>query len=176
MNNIFHLGRWEDNLPPRDTSLIIADPVYSDYNMINGITDIAIQRGIPLCIFMFPIDLCYISNKPNQICHWVKPISTKNTCKNYSNFVEVICFYNVKFHKTLHWSNRSGIFTDTIISNEEHPWKKPESLIEKLILNHYPNEGIIYDPCAGSRTVEVVCKRLGLPSVSVDIKDYKIGG
>jgi DNA modification methylase len=51
---------------------------------------------------------------------------------------------------------------------KEHEWKKPEPLIERLLLNHYPKHGIVYDPCAGSRTVEKVCKKLGIPSHSVD--------
>jgi len=101
--------------------------------------------------------------------HWIKPVSTKNTTKNYSNFVEIIACFNLKMNASLHWSNRTGIFTDALLTNKQHQWKKPETLIERLILNHYQGTGSVYDPCAGSFTVHDVCKRLGIDSVSVEI-------
>lgn len=107
--------------------------------------------------------------KPDQLLHWVKPVSTKNTRKHYSRFVEVIACYGVSFHEDLHWSNRTGVFTDGLLRNDDHEWKKPESLIERLIRSHWPGHGITYDPCAGSGTVETVCKRLGIGSVSVEV-------
>lgn len=121
---------------------------------------------------IWPTDIWSLAQPPHQILHWVKPVSTKNTKKNYSNFVEVMACYHLSFNDNpLHWSARTGIFTDTLISNKAHEWKKPDSLIEKLILNHYTGKGIIYDPCAGSGTVHNVCKRLGIPSLSVEIDD-----
>ena len=167
--HIFKHGDYRNHPPPIGTSLMIADPVYGDTIMINELADLARVRSIPTCIFMWPRDLCSLCQVPNQICHWIKPISTKNTSKNYSNFVEVIALYGVKFHRELHWANRSGIFVDQLFTNTEHEWKKPESLIERLIQNHYSGEGIIYDPCAGSRTVETVCMKLDIPSFSVDL-------
>jgi len=80
----------------------------------------------------------------------------------------MIAFYGTSMSTGLHWSNRTGIFTDQLLSNEEHPWKKPETLIERLIRNHYPGYGIIYDPCAGRGTVHTVCKGLKIPSYCVE--------
>lgn len=168
MENTFIQGDFRDNPPPDGTTLMIADPVYST-KMVYDVVDLAVSRKLPSCIFMYADDLVGMRHKPHQIGYWVKPVSTKNTVKRYSRFVEAITFWFVKFHKELHWSNRTGIFTDCLISNEEHPWKKPEILIERLILNHYPGYGVVYDPCAGSRTVESVCKKLGIPSFSVEI-------
>lgn len=127
--NIWIHGRWQDNLPPHGTTLMIADPVY-------GTGDVSALAEL-----------------------------------SYSRFVEAIACYGVRFYGDLHWSNRTGIFTDYLFSNKEHPWKKPEPLIERLIRNHYPGHGIVYDPCAGSGTVDTVCKRLGIPSFSVEIGD-----
>lgn len=161
-------GDFRVNPPPADTTLMIADPVYNT-KMVHDIIDLAISRNMPSCIFMYPEDLVGLTNRPHQLGYWVKPVSTKNSSRHYSRFVEAITFWFVKFHKELHWSNRTGIFTDCLISNAEHQWKKPESLIERLILNHYPGYGTVYDPCAGSKTVETVCRRLGIPSFSVEI-------
>ena len=168
VSNVWVCGRWEDNPPPIDTSLMIADPVYGA-KMVREIVEMGLQMGFPSLVFMWPSDLIGLPVVPDQILHWVKPVSTKNTSKNYSRFVEVIACYDVQFHGNLHWSNRTGIFTDNLFSNDEHPWKKPEPLIERLIRNHYPGEGIVYDPCAGSGTVHDVCKRLGIPSFSVEV-------
>jgi hypothetical protein len=168
---IFILGKFQDNPPPINTTLMIADPVYSTKD-IDELVKIAVEKKIPSVIFMYPEDIWNLPYKPNQILHWIKPESTKNTSRKYSRFVEVICCYNTAFYGELHWSNRTGIFTDRLFSNIEHPWKKPESLIERLITNHYCGNGCIYDPCAGSRTVEKVCKKLNIECFSVDIKKY----
>ncbi len=168
VSNSFVQGRWQDNPPPDGASLMIADPVYGSGDA-DSLALMANDIGLPAAIFMWPEELCSLTLTPDQVLHWVKPESTKNTAKKYSRFVEVIACYGLKFHGSLHWSNRTGLFTDRLFSNAEHPWKKPESLIERLIRNHWPGHGIVYDPCAGSRTVETVCKRLGIGSFSVDV-------
>jgi len=167
-SNVFVQGRWQENLPPEGTSLMIADPVYGSGDA-DALALTAINRDIPAAIFMWPEELCLLTKPPDQVLHWVKPESTKNTARKYSRFVECIACYNLEFHGCLHWSNRTGLFTDRLFSNREHPWKKPESLIERLIRNHWPGHGTVYDPCAGSRTVEAVCTRLGISSFSVDV-------
>ena len=151
-----------------DIGLVIADPVY-DTPMVQEIVDLIHMLDVPGIVFCSVLDLYELRNAPEQTCFWVKSSSTKNTVKRYSNFVEPITMWNgLKFAKPTHWSNRTGIFTDTIINNTVHPWKKPESLIEKLLTNHYTS-GIVLDPCAGSGTVHDVCKRLGIPSLSYEI-------
>jgi hypothetical protein len=147
---------------------MIADPVYGSKD-IGELVNMAVERNLPSCIFMYPEDVWGLPVKPEQILHWVKPESTKNTCRRYSRFIEVIVCYGVKFHENMHWSNRTGIFTDRIFRNDDHVWKKPESLIERLIRNHWDGKGVVYDPCAGSRTVESVCKKLGISSFSVEV-------
>lgn len=171
--NVKILGSWQENYPGADVGLIIADPVYGT-SEIPSVCNMVKRLKIPGVVFMWPKDLLFLIEKPDQIMHWIKPVSTKNTSKKYSNFVEVIAGFNLKMNDCLHWSNRTGIFTDALLSNDEHEWKKPESLIERLIRNHYQG-GVVYDPCAGSFTVHNVCKRLGIPSVSVEInKKYHL--
>ena len=166
--NIFTTGSYATVTKPHDITLMIADPIYGDEEMINDM----IHMGFPSAVFMWPLDVLKLNKHPDQLLHWVKPVSTKNTSKRYSNFIEVIACYGLEFHgEGMHWSTRTGIFTDTILSNKAHAWKKPESLIEKLIANHYPGHGTVYDPCAGSGTVHDVCVRMGIPSFSVEIDE-----
>ena len=135
----------------------------------------ATHLRIPAAIFMWPDDVWGLPEKPEQLLHWIKPESTKNTSNRYSRFVEVIACYGLAFAEPLHWSNRTGIFTDRLFRNDNHKWRKPESLIERLIRNHWPGHGVVYDPCAGSRTVESVCRKLGIGSVSVDVESVQGG-
>jgi hypothetical protein len=157
-------GDFRQHPPPATTTLILADPVYGDLSTYNDL----LAFKLPTILFMSMKTLCHLP-EPDDIACWMKPPSTKNTTKHYSSFVEVIAFYRTSMYTNLLWCNRTGIFTDQLFSNQEHPWKKPESLIERLIRNHYPGSGIIYDPCAGSGTVHMVCKRLKIPSYSVEL-------
>lgn len=161
-------GRWQEHLPSPDTSLVIADPPY-DPRDINPLVQLVVARQLPTCLFLRLEDLFDLEHRPHQYALWLKPESTKNTTRHYGRFAEVIAFYFVNFHGRLHWSNRTGLFTDRLLGEPEHPHKKPETLIERLIRNHYPGHGLVYDPCAGSFTVHDVCVRLGLPSYSVEV-------
>jgi len=73
----------------------------------------------------------------NQKLIWTKQISTKNTSKNYSNFIEEIFVYGRnEWNTSLHWSNYVNILTDRVDSTEWHPWRKPPSMIERFIKIH----------------------------------------
>lgn len=171
MFNEFIIGDYKkvlEDFTMKDVGLVLADPVYGT-PMVREVIDFC--QSIPAIVFCSVNDLYELGRTPEQTCFWCKPSSTKNTVKNYSKFVEAITFWNgVKFEKQTHWSNRTGVFNDTLIDNTVHPWKKPESLIEKLITNHYKG-GVVLDPCSGSGTVHDVCKRLGIPSFSVEIDE-----
>jgi len=171
--NVIVRGRWQDNLPPPGTCLMVADPVYGSPDT-HELIRLAVSSGMPSLVFMMPEDVWGLPFKPDQLAHWVKPVSTKNTTRRYSRFVEAIAVYGASFHGGIHWSNRTGIFTDCLIE-QDHEWKKPEPLIERLVRNHYwspERTGIVYDPCAGSGTVDTVCRRLGIPSFSVESGDH----
>ena len=150
---------------------VIGDPPYENSTLINmaAYEGRRISRGA-LVLFMYPEDVQTLEYKPDQITHWVKPISTKNTAKRYSRFVEAICVWHGDlFNQELHWSTRSGVFTDSLIDKQDHAHKKPESLIEKLIKLHCPPGGAILDPFGGSGTVETVGTRLGYSVRSIEI-------
>jgi hypothetical protein len=173
--NMYVIGSYVQNPPPEGTTLMIADPVYGT-PMCNDVVNLGYRYQIPSIVFMWPEDIFGINRKPDQMGFWIKTASAKNTEKSYSRFVEVILFYRTKMYNTqaIHWSNRTGIFNDTVMA-KTYVWKKPFSLIQKLIMNHYPGHGTIYDPCAGTGTVHDVCKQMRIPSYSVDVIDRRQG-
>lgn len=162
------------DLDPGSIDLVIADPTYGESDLINT----AILESERLCkariFFMYAEDLCSldVSTKPDQVCFWSKPVSTKNTSRRYSRFIEVICVWHGDyFNADLPWHNRTGVFTDTLLESSPHPWKKPPSLIERLIRLHLapPYEGkTVLDPFAGSGTVADVCEKLGIECISIE--------
>jgi DNA modification methylase len=106
----------------------------------------------------------------DQYLFWIKPISTKNTSKHYSRFVEMIfCYGILKWFPKRHWSQYTNVFTDLVDDAKLHPYRKPPSLIERLIKNHTEVGDKILDPFAGSGTVHQVCERLSRNSLSIEL-------
>lgn len=106
----------------------------------------------------------------DQICFWVKPLSTKNTSKRYSRFVEMIFFYGkLKWNTDRHWSQYTNVFTDLVESTKYHPFSKPISLLRRLILNHTDEGDLILDPFCGSGNVCLAAKQLKCRYIGIDI-------
>lgn len=169
-NCLPYLDNWiEDG---REFDLVIADPPYDDSRLINESIEACrlLCRGISL-FFMYAENLCDLKVKPDQVLFWTKPISTKNTSRKHSRFVEVIAVYDLqrgRLNSETHWSSRAGIFTDSLINQPIHPYEKPLSLIERLIATHLPNARVL-DPFMGSGTTLEATKRLGLHGTGIDI-------
>lgn len=155
-----------------EIDLVLTDPVYGDHKAINFI----LSHSLRLCsgtviLFCYPEDVAHLSVPPDQVCHWIKPTSTKNTSRQYSRFVEAICIWRKEkayFNQEAYWSNRSGIFTDVLYDKPLHPWQKPEGLVEKLVLNHSKPGQLILDACAGSGTTGLVAERNNRDSVLIE--------
>jgi DNA modification methylase len=111
----------------------------------------------------------------DQYGFWIKPISTKNTSKSYSRFVEMIFFYgHHKWYCDRHWSQYTNVFTDLVDNSKLHPYRKPPSLIERLIKNHVAIGETILDPFAGSGVVRDVAQRLAVNTLCIEIEEkYK---
>lgn len=156
----------------RRFDVVIADPPYGNGVLINA----AVEQSRRICrgasfFFMYAEDITRLDQPPDQVLFWVKPVSTKNTYRRYSRFVEVIVAYDIArspFLQDTHWSVRTGVFTDTLV-DQDHAHSKPDSLIEKLLRVNCKPHGLVLDPFAGSHTVEKVCKRLGYSCVSIEV-------
>lgn len=117
--------------------------------------------------------------KPHERAYWIKTPSTKNYTNHLGRFVEHIFIYRQgKTFNRLHWSQMTGVYTDLVEDAEGHQWRKPLSLMERLV-RIYSNPGdLILDPfCGSGTTIEASIKR-GRKAVGVDIDkkwvDYNI--
>jgi DNA modification methylase len=159
-------------MPPKTFDLVIADPPYSAFPLINNAVKEArrVSKGASI-FFMYAEDLCHLETPPYQILFWTKPISTKNTTKKYSRFVEVICIWDLEDgpYNRQHWANHTGIFTDALTSPKTHEYEKPITLIERLIRIHSNEGDKVLDLFAGSGATRKAAIRTQRNSTSVEI-------
>jgi DNA modification methylase len=150
--------------------LVLADPPYNFgfedkrylHNHFCRIAECVIVFSPPENQWVLPAD---------QYLFWQKPISTKNTSKTYARFVEMIFVYGrAAWNHERHWSQYNNIFDDLVDDTSLHPFRKPPSLIERLILNHTDPGDYILDPFAGSHVVEDVGLRHGRKVVSIEVE------
>jgi len=175
MKNKFVYGDSFELLPQLDANsfnMILTDPLYTfNREQIEWLHNqfLRICGGVIIVFspgknpWIFPSD---------QKLYWVKPISTKNTSKNYSNFVEEIFVYGRnKWNSKLHWSNYVNVLVDRVDDISEHPWRKPPSMIERFIKIHSDPGDKVLDPFAGSGVVHDACIKLGRNSLSIEISE-----
>ena len=157
------LKTMEDN----SVDLVLMDPPYNfKYDVIIAIHKELIR--IAKCIIVF----CWPENQwvegADQILFWIKPISTKNTSKSYSRFVEMIFIYGRnEWDPSRNWAQYTNVFHDLVDGNL-HPHQKPESLITRLILNHTKKGDMVLDPFMGSGTTGVVCSKTDREFIGID--------
>jgi DNA modification methylase len=111
--------------------------------------------------------------EPDQYCFWVKPISTKNTKRRYSRFVEMVCLYNYdegKWNTDRNWSQYVNVFKDHVEGTTTHPYEKPVSLMRRLVLNHTDPGDLILDPFMGSGTTGVAALTAGRDFMGVELE------
>lgn len=150
--------------------IVLTDPPYEiSENETNEIIDCAIKFNAKTVIVFsddrqkhYPYeDMC----DDYQRLYWIKPISTKNTSRHYSRFVEYIHILQwegaIWNSKKSNWSNYVNVFTDLVGGDFEHPFQKPVSLIERLIRNHTNQDTVVVDPFFGSGTTAIASLNLG---------------
>ena len=160
--NLITIGDSFDILPKLDShtvDLILTDPPYDfdwDQKVFLHSQFSRLSRG-EIIVFSPPENQWI--HPANQYLFWMKPISTKNTSKRYSRFIEMIFVYGQGTWNTdRHWSQYTNVFTDLVDDSHLHPFRKPPSLIKRLILNHTNEGDVILDPFAGSGVVAQVAK------------------
>lgn len=171
-------GKYKDNnvdllsqIDGGSIQMILTDPPYDldAQNICNYQDEFwRICKGT-IIVFMPPENQWVMP--ADQYLFWEKPISTKNTSKSYSRFVEMMFLYEMENHKwnnNRHWSQYTNIFKDLVDDTQLHPYRKPPSLIERLILNHTDEGDWILDPFAGSFVVYDVATRLGRNCIAID--------
>ena len=153
----------------KSVDLILTDPPYDFHPLDKALIHNELKRICRGTIIVFsPPENQWIL-PADQYLFWIKPISTKNTSKKYSRFVEMIFVYRSGiWNAKRHWSQYTNVFMDLVDNAKLHPFRKPPSLIERLIRNHTNEEDIILDPFCGSDVVGEIAKRLNRTCVSID--------
>ncbi len=109
--------------------------------------------------------------KSDQYCFWQKPISTKNTSRSYSRFIEIIQIWNGEtWNADGHWSQYTNVFTD-LVDSKIHPFKKPDSMITRLIKNHTNENDLVFDGFFGSGTTPRLCASLNRNCIASEIDE-----
>lgn len=110
--------------------------------------------------------------KPTERAYWIKTPSTKNYSKHLGRFVEHIFIYRQgDTFNNLHWSQMIGVYTDMVEDAEGHQWRKPLSLMERLVRIYTDPWQLILDPFCGSGTTLQAASNRGRRAVGVDIDE-----
>ena len=177
MRNTIHNADAFEVLPKmedKSVDLIITDPPYdfNHYNKIFFYDEFArICRGATI-VFSPPENQWILP--ADQYLFWMKPISTKNTSKSYSRFMEIIYVYGRgAWNSGRHWSQYTNIFTDLVDNSKIHPFRKPPSLIKRLLLNHSNEGDLVLDPFMGSGVTVLSCLENDRDYIGIEKdKDY----
>jgi DNA modification methylase len=167
-----HLGdgdRIMAGMPNQSVDLILTDPDYRAQIPLDQMMRIC--RGSIIC-FSDPDREFF---KPDERAYWIKTPSTKNYSKHLGRFVEAILIKRQgspqTFNSNLHWSNYTGVYTDMIQDKIGHPYQKPFSLMERLILIYSKPGDVVFDPYAGSGTTILAAEIHGRKGRGVEINN-----
>ena len=170
-NKIIHGNAFDEltKMGDKSVDLIITDPPY-DFNLGQKLQIhkqfLRISRNWVI-VFSPPENQWVLP--ADQYLFWNKPISTKNTSKRYSRFVEMIFVYGDGVWNTnRHWSQYTNVFTDLVDLHRAHPHRKPPTLLKRLILNHSKPGDIILDPFFGSGTTLIEAANNGRKYIGIE--------
>lgn len=172
----------------RPFNFIIADPLYDlvhdDKDSLDFWFELLSSNGY--VAFSAPENpFISVADDVTHHMYWIKPLSTKNykAMKNPSRFVELMQYRQTSPENRIwngakqHWAMSTNVYSDIVQEPMLHSkgWRKPLSLIKRLI-KLYTNPGdTVLDPFAGSGVVAEACMQLGRNSVSFDInREYVI--
>lgn len=171
--HLHNIDAWEfmRSMPDKSVDVVITDPDYSHVLKMDEIRRICRGHIIMFCAPLKPFF------PPDDLQYWLKTPSTKNYSKSCGHFVEWIIFefHGDGFNPGLHWSNYTGFHDDKILEKSDHPWKKPRSLMERLVAMYTKPGAVVFDPFAGSGSTLLACKALGRTGIGceIDPKYYK---
>jgi len=160
--------------PDDSVDLIITDPPY-DFNQSTKeyIHKQLLRISKSWVIVFSPPENQWIL-PADQYLFWEKPISTKNTSRSYSRFVEMLFVYRRGVWNTeRHWSQYTNVFKDLVDDIRYHSFRKPPSMIERLLLNHSDKGHLVFDPFSGSGVVAQIAKKNNRKFIGIE-KDEKI--
>lgn len=158
---------WAKQQPDKSIDHIITDYEYG--TVFPFVEFLRICRGTILTFCSEKDDP--LEGNRTEIAYWIKTPSTKNTVKHLSRFVEQIHIFRQDdydvFNTNLHWSNYTGVYTD-LVEEKGWIWKKPLSLMERLV-RIFTNPGdVVADPYCGYGTTLQACYNHGRSYIGID--------
>lgn len=159
---------WAEAQPSKSIDHIITDYEYGTFFPFDEF--IRICKGTILT-FSSNKDLP-MGNRWTEKAVWIKTPSTKNYKRRLGRFVEDIYVYKQNkydiFNADLHWSNYTGVYTD-LVEEKGWYWKKPLSLMERLIRIYTMKGDTVLDPYCGSGTTLEAAKKWDRHFIGIDI-------
>jgi DNA modification methylase len=159
---------WAKSMPDKSIDHIITDYEYG--------TDFPFEEFKRICKGTI-LTFCDQRDDPmdgqwSEKAYWIKTPSTKNTKNKLSRFVEEIHIYRTwygfdRFNSDLHWSNYTGVYTD-VVEDKGFLWKKPLSLMERLVRIYTCEGELVADPYCGSGTTLEALKKHDRRFIGVD--------
>lgn len=160
---------WAKSMPDKSIDHVITDYEYG--------TEFPIKEFLRICRGTI-MTFCAPEDSPLGIflcerAFWIKTPSTKNYKRKLGRFVEEIhiCRRHENrgdvFNTDLHWSNYTGVYTD-LVEEKGWYWKKPLSLMERLVRIYTAPGDIVADPYCGSGTTLEACLKWRRPFIGVD--------
>lgn len=108
---------------------------------------------------------------PDEVLFWLKPPAYKNVSKRCAKMVDEILVFRGKksVFNPVHWSSMTGVFTDGFVAKSPHPYGKPPTLVEKLVLMYTRPGDTVFDPFCGAGTVGTACLKHGRKFVGCEL-------
>jgi len=165
-------------IPDGGVDAVIVDPPYDfDWEQKDRMHEQfeRVSKSGLIIVFCPPENQWKIFPRADQYLFWIKPISTKNTSKNYARFVEMIQVFGRKeWNADRHWSQYNNVFTD-LVESKKHPYQKPLSLMTRLVLNHTNEGDVVLDPFAGSGSTGLACLQNGRDFIGIELEPHNFG-
>ncbi len=160
---------WE--MEDKSFDAIITDPLYDlDEATRQSFHREFVRLSRGAIIVFCPPENQWMPN-PDQWLFWTKPISTKNTSRSYSRFVEIIQVWNGEvWNADRHWSQYTNVFSD-LVDSKDHPFAKPLSLMIRLVKNHTNIGDKVLDPFMGSGKTGLACVSTQRHFTGIEIND-----
>lgn len=165
---------WIAAQPDKSVACVITDYPYRTIFPYEELIRICAGHVITFC----SEDDRPFDDLPTERAYWIKTPSTKNYSKHLGHFVEHIHVYRQgnTFNTDLHWSNYTGVYTDLVEDAEGHQWRKPLSLMERLVRIYTLPGDVVLDPFCGEGTTLQACLNFGRPFIGLDNNSYWING
>lgn len=156
---VVHFHDGLEMLRTRQWDHIITDPDYDDQPHAHSYREFCEGNVV---VFCDPTKRPAGRN-PDEVLAWLKPPAYKNVSKRCAKLFEEILVYRgpKSVFTAVHWSAMTGIFTDGFVEKPLHPFGKPPTLVEKLVLMYTKPGDLVFDPFCGSGTVGVACVKHG---------------